>query len=785
MKTGFLVVLALLAGAVLWLLLGQGSPEASTAAHTVGESAETQAEAAPAPAGMEADPAAEAAPASTGARREAIAAAPAAEDESAAPPLFAPEELASLTVVLRNRETEEPLPEMPVRVYVETDDEDGERRVLEWLASRGWGELKERGGGTYLEWDEEHNLTDEDGALLFDLPAGFEYQVSTGGRERDTEFAHEEIDELLPEESRELILRLRCGPDFRFHGRLVAEADGTPIAGAEVFDFDGTILTQNDFLMLRPLSERDEEPQFDPAGRTDADGRFSLEGRSWRWSSFGVAIAEGYAPAFVELTQGHGAPGSAREIEVKLASELTGRVSGADGPGRVLLFTDAYRLTTDRSGPWGHQAAWASEWDAGGAYRVEGLPPDLPLRVELRPESGSRLAIAEPLQLAAGERAIRNWSLGGAATVRGIVLDEGSQPVADVPVAAMPPRNRSQANAGEETPMPRRADSEPAARARTDEDGRFVLENLTEGLWAVGVMTHERDEELPVSRSGVLVQVPPGAKEVQATVKVYRNLFVAGRIEMPDGRPAKGAGVNAWGRQGASYVTRADPEGRFRIGPLSPGNYYVSAHVWQELVRFQVVETEAGKADLLIVGEAAGGIIVNIKNADGSLPARLTVRTKGDDGEEHVWSTGSFGRDDLELSPWAPGTYDFHFESGTGDTAILYGQVVPVGVKTRLPDVRLETSGTIEIVLPDGVRYASCVVRAGAARFPQHVRAGQDDLIRVPPGPYELEVRYPLQDVQELQTIHVDVLAGAHERVVLTPPPPPEEAEEAAPPGGG
>lgn len=784
MKIGSLVVLALLAGTLLWLLLSPHATESAEPAqpHIAAPDSAGRGRAAADLAAREQIGPGEAR--AEAARREAITAAPPPDEVAAATQLPAQGELATLHVRVQDDRTGEAAGGLPVRVYTVRDDEGSRRSFKEWLASQGWGEFKEAEDGPDFAWNEEVARTDEFGCIRFELPAGAPYSVRAGDQEYDTDRVFKHIEALRPSELHELILELRRGPDFVFHGRLVSAADGSPIAGAPILAFDARPSAENEFLILYPAAEWRKDARLSLIETTDAQGYFSLEGRSWDWSRGVAAVPHGHAPVFAALEEECDSRANACTLRAPAAARLSGRVTGSTGPGRVVVFAPCRRLKVAGAGSWNEPAAWVAEWDARGDYRIEGLSPGVPLEVELQPGPGQRVAVATSLRLKPGEGALRNWSLDEAATIAGVVVDESSQPVAGAPVAAISRPYPTTWREGAAVPMPERSSDEAAARARTDESGRFVLTGLPEGRWAVGVNPYDDEETLEVSRGGILVELPHGADERHVTVQVFRRLFVGGRVLLPDGEPAAAAYVSVTGPERDTYRTRSDDEGRFRLGPVGQGTYRINAWHPAKLVEFRTQTAEAGETDVLLIGQTASGILVSVRNADGSLPDQIDIHLRGDQGGRMTWSMGAYGEPDLELSPLEPGTYDLYLESDVGDVALLHQQRVPPGSLTRLPDVRLSSSGAVELALPPSANSLRFEIRSGGSEIPLDDFLGEEMLIRLPPGRYELTVHYEIEGEAHSQALPIEVHVGQRTTVEVAPPPPRELENGASPENG-
>lgn len=110
----------------------------------------------------------------------------------------------------------------------------------------------------------------------------------------------------------------------------------------------------------------------------------------------------------------------------------------------------------------------------------------------------------------------------------------------------------------------RRGEAPPQARTTTDAEGRFSLEGLEAGryaVWADGPPGTGLAEGIAAGSEGVEVRVGEGLKP-------------AGLVRDEDGAPVRGARVTALHKGHSRYFeVLTDEEGRFRFGVLPPAEY--------------------------------------------------------------------------------------------------------------------------------------------------------------------------------------------------------------------
>lgn len=287
--------------------------------------------------------------------------------------------------------------------------------------------------------------------------------------------------------------------------RTVLDADGRPVAGAEV----ALRWVRGDLV---------EEVMHVRAG---PDGRWTPDWSGWealppvvretgRWS-FQV-VAPGAAPA----RDVH--PKTAETVRLGRGASVRGRVvDGAGAPvprARVWFFADR------------RQEAQDAVTDAGGAFLFS-LPPQGPYRVVAVAKAVG--AARRDLQLdPRRDETLADLVLGGEGTLEGRVAYPDGAPAADVAVEAWHERTRNGYGEGN----PSEAAGLGMASARTGPDGRFRIRGLLPGPCAVFVPLGYGS--FP---SWTLV-APTGTTDVVVPVRPVR---VRVRLVDPEGRPVPGA----------------------------------------------------------------------------------------------------------------------------------------------------------------------------------------------------------------------------------------------------
>ena len=448
-------------------------------------------------------------------------------------------------------------------------------------------------------------------------------------------------------------VRLRMvlpGPGGAIEGRVLSP-DGRPVAGARV-------QVRPEFWYRQVVLE-DGTPTVPQAGfevRTDRRGAFRFDG-----------VEPGRSQVRVRTERL--APGEAT-VEV-----VAGQVTPLDfrlGPGAILEGTVKDRTgapvegaNVRAHGPGEFLGSFAST-DAGGRYRLEGLAPG---SVLLAAEKDGRGKASATVEVAADAPARWDPVLDAGSILAGRVLAPDGSPRAGWAVHA---RTAEPGSSWQDS-------------AVTGVDGSFLIRNC----WSAGLRVEVRPRvpggsfaDFP---SLVLTEVNPGAGELLITVP-EENLptaFLAGAVVDGAGKPLGGAQVAV--ARGVDFSTPyrfADPEtGRFRVGPLPPGDWEVTISAkGLPPVSLGRRRLEAGdEVDLGVIALREGGTVeARIRREDGKPLNRPWGEVLAGDGAvaAQFHSEGGVGR----AGPVAPGSYLLRVEETVSAEETLLA-LVPVEVR--------------------------------------------------------------------------------------------------------
>lgn len=346
----------------------------------------------------------------------------------------------------------------------------------------------------------------------------------------------------------------------RISGR-VLDAQGQPLAGAQIYVADGTLVFDPSEEQDRPAVARSRLAQR-PAFESSADGEFVVEGVPGP-SAHLLVLAPGCDAALLRCV-----PAGADDLEIALQPEarLLVQVSatGVDGVDGVEIV--ALRASGPTLG--GRPLALpVTHLGEGGeaVYSIGQVGPAL-TRVQVT-APGYAPAWVEADGVPAGKHKLLSVDLRPAAVLQGIVTDLEDHPLSGVSVSAMnlealfSPDFLTQFSASLAAPVRAKG----RASARTDAEGRFTFSELTPGPWTLeaSLAGYARTKDTATSlafgstRSARLRMRPASAEEQKPDGPDGEGgVVVRGRV-LSGGAPVPGAVV--WVEETGSRPLRRAP----------------------------------------------------------------------------------------------------------------------------------------------------------------------------------------------------------------------------------
>lgn len=328
---------------------------------------------------------------------------------------------------------------------------------------------------------------------------------------------------------------------------VVTDEDGRGVEGADVF--------------ASPVDYKDASRGM---AKTDGEGRFVLDDLSE--GQFHVfASAEGYT-----RPEKRTVPAGTEGIEFKLLVNggIAGRVIDLATSAPVTSFSVRYARTKDgKAMGFGKRQKFETP---DGAFEIRDLDPGR-YQVQVSAD-GYATKVSEEVEVARKEVATNvTVALDHGSILRGTVVRSGDRaPVADASVSLRSDASRdlfgNDLAGGFGGGGFRRA----PGGVKTGADGRYVIENVSPGEYALEVA----HEEYAVQRLESVVVADSGAHEAPEVV-MLRGGTVSGIVRGEDGLPDPKAQVTITGGR-FDKKTRTDRDGKFSFDRVPPGEYVVA-----------------------------------------------------------------------------------------------------------------------------------------------------------------------------------------------------------------
>jgi hypothetical protein len=387
--------------------------------------------------------------------------------------------------------------------------------------------------------------------------------------------------------------------------------------------------------------------------------------------------APGFALARLELAVRPGAATQTARIELERGARVEGLVLDAQ-TGRpiegayVVGETDSQLAVLSIDPEQNESFAHSTTTRAGGDFALERLSRGSHSLRASAPGYGQTWL--EVRDLAPGEvRAGVKFTLRAAGALAGVVLDDQEQPVEGAVVLAST------------TDFERLRPNLTYASTTTDAEGRYRLDNLGEGAWAVLNFGARPMSGAPVYRFARVVAGETTALDFRPTTQTRA---LVGRVLNADGTPAArrtlmvgsseeydGPGDERW------MSTNTDANGAFRAKGLSPGRHslYIAGSTPAEMMSVGTVEVGEGATtehDVVLGGVELRGRVLDGENAQ-ALPFAVVLvidRTGGAErfhGRVFASADGAY-----RFAHLAPGVYDVFVYATRGE----YGQEQRLGL---------------------------------------------------------------------------------------------------------
>jgi hypothetical protein len=610
-------------------------------------------------------------------------------------------------------------------------------------------------------------LTGRDGRVLFEVAPALDLElrayVADGPRPES-----QAVSFLRPGERRELVLELRKADELHVVGQVITAASGVPIAGAHVELIEARLADPG--ASAGPWIRKD-------LGRatTGSDGRFDLPHSTWTSPYLRVA-ADGYGLGLADPSGDHEdvqnallvklAPASA--LDVQLLDSSGGAVAGAS------LVVEAQGTDLARSrdaGPLLPPELWKVETGLDGRARLYGLPAGVALRVEARRKNVVLHRESTEMRLESGETRRLEWRVEAQPQLSGLVLDQYQQPVRGQEIWLTP--YSSEGNRYFET----FDEAKVVARDRTDDEGRFVLDDVQPGRWMVGPAPRRAEsgtaEASAVAPRPVQVLTPRERARI-LTLHVQRGIYLRGIVLSPEGTPVGDCSVSARSESGRSFQdARSSNDGTFALGPLEPGTLTLAADRSGLFARAEPVSVKAGDSGLVLRLKSGGSLRVHVVDArtragsEANLLIGSIPRGPGEFSIGTEWTgterDGSLREDGLD-----PGHYAIAASTTDGRFAVCSGVEVVAGAAPADVELALQPGGTVRLSYAGARPFVTAVitVKGVPLSFPEPLRKGETKELLAPAGSLVLEVWW--QDGGPPHLKPIELGAGETKLIALT-----------------
>lgn len=559
-------------------------------------------------------------------------------------------------------------------------------------------------------------------------------------------------------ETREIDLTVEA-PSTQLMELSILEPGGeVPIEGAEV---------HLDTAAFVPGEARAWGGQTTPLARADGAGELLLDRDRFGDSRLRI-LAPGRAPVTFDparLSDRH-----TFELEVDAALDVhvgTTELVESSPIVRVLAKASSLSLTH----PFGEEPPpfeWTAEVNEAGTASFDGLPPGVPLILEIEVDGVLHHRAPRPLVLEPDERLGRILDLGDGTHLHGVLLDSLDRPAEGIEIWVVPAETREVSFLfGPQ--IARRV----TARTRTGADGVFHFHGIPAGEWLVGPAppTGRADERTlaPLAR---WIRLPEAGGDIRLDLRVDRGLYLEGKVSGTDlGLPARGVVVEArLIGTGAMMMASCGSDGRFKIGPVSHATYELHARPAADRLHSgsrAVLATPGSEVELdLLPGRT---LVVHALDPSGRPEGLRHVRwTRCDVGPFAIGEHVSIEPvPSVVVAGLDEGTYDVYARSSDGRVGLARDVQVTEGGRPR--DVRIELGASSNLVIENAgnaeVRFevflGSCSLYSG--RLEPDARS----TVSTPPG--ELSITCKTDESPDSQQ-QLTLEAGQEGRIVLAGP---------------
>lgn len=606
------------------------------------------------------------------------------------------------------------------------------------------------GAKTALALDELSDETSSDGRASLRVEPGVDWTLRVTGPSDAFAPSTVAVQALAPGELRSVEVEVDARDDLLVRGRVLALESGLPVEGAEI-RLRAPSAAQRD-LSFAAVAGAVDELDDEPAATSRRDGGFEVRARSWQTRHLRID-APGRAPALVGLgTAGNGArvgepgffdeveaaPTAGRDVEVDLARSAALSIAFERGPSLpedgaldARCAARAWDLARGRGDLYGW-IAWSAPLDADGRATIPGLPPDVPLIVEIARGGDVVWRSSEDLVLDPGEQRALAVATPREALVQGRVIDQRGEPVGGVRV-----ERRRLGHAGA-------AGRRTSIGDTTTPEGVFSFPGVPFGTWRFVAVSRPDQREGPprdrITSESLVVEVDEPREEL--TLEVVRGVVISGTVVGPDGLPSGRAAVEATPVGGGRAVLeQSDENGVFAVGPLREGRYRLVAAprgTGASAAPSEPLEVEAGSTGVALRLAVGAQVHVRVAGAPAGWDGRVLLSRRSPEG---CWQT-------LHASGDERGAWFLHVPPGTWVPTVLgegyawgLGPELTVAAgETREIELALQPAALVRLRRVGGRgEWTLRLVARGATWDEIELEPNRSEGVAVPPGEVVVE----------------------------------------------
>jgi len=446
---------------------------------------------------------------------------------------------------------------------------------------------------------------------------------------------------------------------------IISGPDGTPVEGADV-------------------SVNETAPWRSHHQETNAEGKVNLGGL--REGNFRVEVQKkGFAPFVLESQE---FKKDQPPFQWTLNKGLDLNVNVADQNGLPLEDVEVLLFTQSQYGGL-QQYNIDGEWplsDASGQVLFSNLTEGSYQLKGSSEEFG--LGESQPFIFKNGDNKVVTLTIKEGLKISGVIIDELNNPISGVTLRAHQMMTRSSGQNNE---------------AESDDDGRFTLSNLSEGVYSVSLQHQEYESTQPP-------QVKAGEKDLKLKMTTIKKWRV--QILQPDGKPTTKASLHRFIPQWGGISSLGRPE-------LDGDEYILTSRKLggqrNENMEFQIIAksdgfgpaksetlTQATMTDLTLHLTSSINRTIIVKNEEGGPVADAVIRAnqmiKGKEIRTNQRSENlSDEAGQVLLEGLSEGPYRIHVEHGD------------YAAKSKDLDIK-EPEGTVEVTLAKGGKVSGKVL---------------------------------------------------------------------------